>query len=130
MKNPTGRVRVIKTLSGAAPEWIREAPLGQIFPCYPILGFPENGESEKSAVTGKPVKYSRCNRPSVSVPQKTFLKILGQKNKKAANWWRSQGFPKQAPNDCFAFGEDEIKIISGVTRQKLEQYVGISETGC
>lgn len=129
MKNATGRIRVLKMPAGNAPEWVRRASIGLVFPCYLIMGFPENGEPEKDVITGHSVKYGGYNRRSVSVPQQAMLRILARTNKRAALWWRSQGFPRPAPDDCFSFGADEVKIVSGVVPQDVKQYLGILEVG-
>jgi hypothetical protein len=100
-----------------------------VLPCCPILGLPDNGEPEKDVLSGKPVRYNGCNRNGVSVPQREALKILARENPDAADWWKSKGFPKPAPDDHFSFGEKEIKIVSGVEVQEVIQYLGILELG-
>ena len=127
--NASGRIRIIKVPSGGAPEWVRRSWFDLVLPCHPIMGFPKNGEPEKDSLTGKEVRYDRSNRLSVSVPQEEAILILSETEKSAAKWWRDQGFPKPAPNDCFSFGEDEVEIISGVSQQKTEQHLGILEVG-
>ena len=129
MDEATGRIKIVKVPSGSAPEWVRQAWVGLILPCYPIMGLPDNGEPEKDIRDGHSIKYNGLNRRSISVPQTEALRILSKAKLGAATWWKSQGFPKQTPNDCFSFGEDEVQIVSGVSQQRLRQYLGILEIG-
>ena len=130
MNNVTGKIKIVKIPAGEAPEWVRKACVGRVFPCSSIIGFPDNGEPEKGVLTGKVIKYDGKNRYSISVSQKYFIRILNRFNQKAAKWWKLNGFPKPAPDDYFSFGEHEVEIISGVKRQVLQQYLGVLEVGC
>ena len=125
-----GLVRVKEIPAGEAPLEIRERWVGLILPCHPIAGFPNKGEREKGALSGKETTYKDgqpvpdgrvglYNRCMVSVPQKESLRILALNCPWAANYWYRLGFPKPAPNDCFAFGENEVEIISGVKFQRV-----------
>ncbi|MCX6721848.1 MAG: hypothetical protein NTY04_01510, partial [Candidatus Staskawiczbacteria bacterium] len=102
----TGLIRIVRMPAGEAPPWVRQAWVGLTLPCCSEMAFfPSSG-----VVTDKPVK----DRLGVSVPHKEALEILKKRSPKAASWWKSSGFPKQPPNDCFMFSENEVKIVSGV----------------
>jgi len=127
----TGRVFVKQTPVGEAPLSIRRCWECLVLPCFPVMGFPEGGKREKGVISGEettfkddgqPVSDGRVglyNRRMASVPQEEALQILGLKDALAEQYWRHQGFPKPAPDDCFAFGEDEIAVVSGVKQQRV-----------
>jgi len=120
----TGLVEIVKTPRGEFPFWVRHAFVGLVFPCWPFMGPSEKGSPEKGALTGEAVNYASgasrtINRSGVSVPQEEALRILGKEKPGAARWLRKNGFPKPAPDDCFGFGEDEVKPVSGVERKKI-----------
>ena len=124
----TGKIKIVQVPAGSAPKWVRRAWLGLELPCFPVaglLGF----RQEKDIRSGKPVNDGK-SRSVVVVPQDEALKILRAKNLKAADWWKSQGFPKTSGDKYFCFGESEVEFVSGVKYQKIEQFVGILETGC
>ena len=107
----TGRIKIVRTPAGQAPEKIRRAWIGITLPCEPILGFSEG--IELGAVTRKPVKKRYC----FHVPQVPAIEALEQVAPNAANWWRRFGYPRA--NGWFTFGEDEAEIIYGVVPQQL-----------
>lgn len=94
----TGLVFVKETPVGDAPLKIRECWVGLVLPCYPLLGFPDNGKRKKG----------------VTIPQEEALQLLRMRYPWVARYWYSRGFPKAAPDDCFAFGENEIEPLSGI----------------
>jgi hypothetical protein len=111
MITATGRIRIIKTPAGQAPEEIRRAWIGITLPCEPIVGYTEG--IELGAVNHKPVP----KRYSFHVPQVPAIEALEFMVPEAAKWWREHGYPRS--NGWFTFGEDEAEIIFGVIRQQL-----------
>ena len=106
----TGRIRVIKTPDGEAPEMVRMYWVGCELPCYPILGY---GDAYELASKKPAVPYMR-----ITVPARHALTILEAKHFPAARWYYAHGYPhKDYPYFCF--DSDEIEIISGVTLQRL-----------
>jgi len=110
----TGRIKILKTPAGQAPQEIREAWVGLILPCYPQSGIPA-GEV-RGAVTGEKV----AKRQSVIVPQDQAIAILEQHSAKAAAWWKALGFPMEGQG--FVFGADEVGIVSGVTEVPMDVF--------
>lgn len=108
----TGRIRIIMTPAGQAPEEIRRAWIGLVLPCEPILGF-SDGFAEYEVVTGKKVP----KRYSFHVPQCPAIETLEQVTPEAARWWRDRGYPHT--DKWFTFGENEAEIIYGVIRQEI-----------
>ncbi len=111
-KSYPGRIRIITTPAGEAPEWVREAwKLVPELPCNPYLG--HSGLFDKGALSQKELS---TKRNGVSVPQKEALELLRQVAPQAAKWWHDHGFPC---GEYFGFGEDEVRILSGVEHQKI-----------
>ena len=107
----TGRIMIVRTPAGQAPEEIRQSWIGVTLPCEPIVGF--SSGTEIGAVTGELVKKRYC----FHVPQAPAIEALEQVAPEAAKWWRELGYPH--PDMWFTFGEDEAKIIFGVIPQQL-----------
>ena len=122
----TGVVKIVQVPVGNAPEWVRQVWLGLELPCFPVAGL--LGFRQEKEIRGEPMNCGR-SRYVVVVPQDEALKILEAKNSKAADWWKSQGFPKTSGDKYFCFGESEVEFISGVKYQKIEQFLGILEVG-
>lgn len=108
-------VRIIKTPAGEAPLWVRKEWVGLLLPCDPYLGFPDN-DGESGVITKKKAPRARTG---FSVSQEKAIMILEEHDPKAAQWWKSHGFPKKGQS--FGFGEDEAEIVKGVTRQGIIQ---------
>ena len=110
--NKSGLIKIVKVPAGEAPENIRRAWIGLTLPCGSICGYP-NQEAERGVVTREKTQQ---NRRGFQVSQLLAIAILAKHAPSAAQWWRSQGYPK--PAEFFHFGADEAEIISGVTQQK------------
>jgi hypothetical protein len=110
----TGRIKIIKVPAGEAPYRIRRAWVGLVLPCLSILGF--NTERDRGVLSGK--KAER-NRYCFNVPQSRAITVLKKKSSWAVSWWKNRGFPKAGK--CFGFAEDEAEIMSGVTRQQIQE---------
>lgn len=110
----TGSIRVIKTPAGEAPEQIRAAWVGLVLPCEPISGKLPWGE-ELHIPSFKPTNRSR---DVVIVPIKDALEIIAQERPFAAEWYAELNIPFERA-DHFAFGLDEVEILSGVEQQKI-----------
>lgn len=105
----TGRIKIIKTPAGELPLKIREAWVGVILPCYPLLGYIYRG-SEYGLLSGE---KAHDKRRGVIVPQFKGMRVLDEERPELVGWLASRGFPQ--PDGNFFFGEDEVEIISGVT---------------
>ncbi len=113
----TGRIRITKIPAGEAPSWIREAWPDRVLPCLPHYGR-AYGEPDRGVLSREPVGCEQCGRLSFLVPQAAALEVLAAEcDEKVVAWWREQGYPKAG--EFFAFGADEVEIISGVTRQAV-----------
>jgi hypothetical protein len=127
MKNEaTGRVKNVTIPAGEAPEWVRQAWVGLVLPCYPVAGFPTC--PELGVLSGRPdgahCKDAACDagngRDGVRVPQTGALTILELYNPNAARWWKTNGYPKHGEHEnCFGFATQEVQIISGVVFAKV-----------
>ena len=107
----TGRIKIVRTPAGGAPEEVRKEWVGVILPCAPILGFTDG--IELNAVTGEKVPKRYC----FHVPQIEAIEALEQKSPDAARWWRELGYPYV--DGWFTFGENEAEIVYGVIPQRL-----------
>lgn len=119
----TGRIQIIKVPEGEAPPWVRQMWVGLILNCFPTMGFcgpcclnrGSADQMEKGVISGKSASQ---NRIGVCVPQKEAIEILERNSPPAViAWWKNHGFPR--PDECFKFGEDEVKIISGVIHASI-----------
>lgn len=108
----TGLIKVVKTPAGEAPLWVRQALVGLVLPCNPVLGFHCDGE--RGVLSNE---VSLLNRYGYSVPQDQVMAILEEKNFKIWVWWKGKGFPHQG--EYFVFSEAEAEIVQGVTSQKI-----------
>ena len=103
----TGRIRIKKTPHGEAPEWVRQAWVGLILPCAPVMVF----EKERKGV----LSNEDCKKDGgyiINVPQKTALRLLARKSPKAADWWKQHGYPNEQEED-FGFKDAEVEILEG-----------------
>ena len=111
---PGTYIKIVKVPDGEAPEEIRQAWVGMILPCHPIVGYSTWDERERGALTEE---QNLHNRYSYVVPQKEALQLLsdaGGKCKEAAEWWKVQGFPKDDPTmNCFSFYQLEAEEFAG-----------------
>lgn len=113
--NPnSGQIKIIHTPAGEAPLEIREAWVGLILPCHPILGY---SEGDIGAVSRDPTER---NRRVICVPQQEAISILALFHPNAAQWWCHHGYP--APGGYFSFGEYEVEIIFGVEHQQIREW--------
>ena len=117
----TGLIRIVRVPAGDAPYWVKKEWVGLTLPCHHVMAIMPSD----NVVSGQPVQ----DKMGVSVPHKEALEILKKRNKRAASWWEGAGFPQPPPNDCFLFGEGEFKIVRGVERQRIRQFVGRLEIG-
>jgi|GEM_PF-2409638 hypothetical protein len=113
----SGWIKIIKIPEGEAPFEVRQAWVGLTLPCEPVFGYPKLESPERGVVTGQP---NQSRRSVFLVPVVSALEILEQSDPEAAQWWRECAF---LGGECFSFGEDEVEILSGVTRQEVVQLI-------
>lgn len=109
-----GQIKIIATPEGEAPLEVREAWIGLILPCHPILGY---SEGDIGALSREPTER---NRQVINVPQDEAIRILALFHPEAVQWWNDHGYPTQG--GYFSFGEREVEIISGVTYQQIREW--------
>lgn len=114
----TGLIEVVRIPRGDFPIWARAAWVNLRLPCLPFMAFPEK---RKDTFVGKPAQM--C----VWVKTEDAIKALKDvDNQEALAFWEAN-----APAGKYLlFREDEVKIIVGVTRQKVQHYLGVLELGC
>lgn len=110
-----GRIKILKTPDGEAPQWVREAWVGLILACFPYIGIPSGGLS--GVLSGDEIE---SNRRGVIVPQGAAIATLLQHDREAAGWWMAHGFG--GDEEYFFFFEDEIGIVSGVTEAPMRVF--------
>lgn len=106
-----GLIKIVKTPAGEAPLWVRQAWVGLVLPCNPVLG----SHGGERGVLSKLILFP--NRCGYSVPQDQALMILEDKNFRISVWWKGKGFPHQG--EYFVFSEEEAEMVRGVTPQKI-----------
>ena len=99
-------IKIVKTPTGEAPEWVREAWVGLFLPLYYIAN--ESGEVE-GVVSRQIIQIAR--EKVWCVEQNVAIGLLMTQNEKAAEWWIEQGYP--IPDKVFTFGHDEAELVSG-----------------
>ncbi len=112
-QKPMGHIKVICLPVGEAPYKVRKKWIGLVLPCDPFIGAPQGNTLR--GVVSKKTTISFAS--GVSVPQDKAIEILEKWNRKAAKWFKDNGFPK--PGEYFNFAEEEIQILDGVTRQEV-----------
>ncbi len=119
----TGRIRIIKTPAGEAPEEIRQKWVGLELPCEPIAG--SNAlVQEYGTVSGK---NDARRRITVSVPQDLALLVLAQRFPEVVEYWTGVGYPRRGEH--FGFGFDEVELIDGVTVNRISAYEDAGQGG-
>jgi len=111
MTSATGRIRIVRVPAGEAPKEVRQAWVGLVLPCEPIVGFGRGPEYNLLSQTRRVRTYG------FRVPQDLAIEALERVTPEAARWWREHGFPH--PNMNFVFCENEAVILYGVVYQRL-----------
>ena len=81
-----GKIKIIATPPGEAPEWVRKEWIGVIIPVPPEFPF----GTERGVVSGKKVT---ANHGGYQVLTADALEALEKKSLKAAEWWKKQMSP-------------------------------------
>jgi len=106
----TGKILIMKTPEGEAPDWVRVQWVGVPLPCLPYYSLITD---RIGTVTEEP----EPDAVGFVVPQDRALEALEKKSPRAAQWWREHGFP--AENKFFFFAKECAHIVSGVTQQEV-----------
>ena len=116
MRTPeaTGRITVITTPSGEAPEEVRKAWVGLTLPCYPV----SQTSNLLMGVVSRGIRRER--KEVVIVPQIDALAILAEHRPEAARWWRDNGYPMVTIRS-FTFDLSAVSIVSGVRPQQITE---------
>lgn len=103
-----GRILIMQTPPGDAPEWVRVLWVGASLPC------------EWKGVVGDHESLKGQALPSVAayvVDQDAALKALGEKSPMAEKWWRDNGFPK--PGKAFVFRKEDCHESKPVPQERI-----------
>ncbi len=117
----TGWIVIANTPDGEAPLWVRSSWIGIVLPVISIQDINARG-----VLTRKKLKKGT---PRYCVDQKQAIDILAQTHMDAANWWKSQGFPRK--NKSFAFRIEDVIVSGGLVEIKPEirRHYGIADEG-
>jgi len=120
MKNELvlGKVKIVRTPDGEAPVRVREEWVGVILP---VIGM--SASSGKGVISGKDTD----DEPAYVVSQADAIAALEQKSRKAAGWWKDNGYPQNG--GCFGFKVAQCKVVGKLAKPPRRQYVGILEVG-
>ena len=114
-KSPyTGRIRIESLPDGEAPEWVRQAWVGLVLPCAPIMVF----EKERKGVLSHKDTTKKDGEYIINVPQEASLRLLRRKSPEAAAWWAEHGYPNKLEMD-WGFRLVEVRILEGVKPQRI-----------
>ena len=112
--NCSGKIEIMRTPAGDPtifmPRWAREKWVGVIVDVI-----------QKSDEDGG----------LFIVRQKDALASLFHNSRRAWLRWKNQGFPKRAPNDCFAFKSSDCRPVGEIKElpAKVRMYYGLLEAG-
>ncbi len=106
---PGTYIKVVAIPAGDAPDYVREAWVSLVLPCDSVVSGAKlvaNGE----AVVWQPV----IENDLYVVKQEDALRILSERNQKAASWWHDQGLPSSDEHaNCFCFKKVDVVEFAG-----------------
>ena len=96
-------IRITKTPTGEAPEWVRQAWVDLKLPL-------QQQEDESPSTFGVLRKGGATPRPNCwKVRQNKALRVLRKKEPLAAQWWKIRGYPMK--RSLFTFAADEAVLL-------------------